>query len=514
MIKRVLFSSVAFVLSLFTVLGGFSPLLWRSEGLELGASALYEPYAMTNEYKSGRFFENLSSLSLSGDEERDVLAIAMSQVGYHEGNSNSDMDGESREGNRDFTEYNVLYGKLDNSQGNGLSYGYYWCASFVNWCLRMAGVDEDASGGEVSCRRWYSDAKSMGIFKAKSGYIPSSADIIFFRDSGSTVDSTHIGLVRYSDGKYVYTVEGNTSSGNGYSSNGEYVALKKYLLSSSYIVGYASPSYEKNSTARKVDYSGGFLSLGEYICESDIAIYTDTQLTSPKNKRIPAFSVFEVTDIGDRSLMIRFDGQSGYINAEVPAVQLTSTENVYTVSYLSESGDTMYMPQYRREGERKSVYSNKPQKDKHGFVGWRLEAVPELIYAPGDRLPDQNSDMILVAVWDDNYYIVSFKKPDGTLVDQVHGYYGTEFEFPDALKAPEGYVFSGWDAGADGMITGNASYIASFILEEDFIAAGGETDTAPSVNGKASGCSSAISGVAAVIAALLMLPLVVRKNKK
>ncbi len=518
MIKKKIFNAVVCILSTVFILGCSLPHFNGNSPLELKASALGEPYEMTAEYKMGKFYKNLSSLRLSGDERRDVLAIALSQVGYHEGDSKGDMHGESSSGTRDFAEYNVLYGRIDNGQGNGMSYGYYWCASFVNWCLRMAGVSEAASGGEVSCRRWYADAKEMGIFRSKSGYLPSSADIIFFRDEGSAVNSTHIGLVRYSDGQYVYTVEGNTSNGNTYSSNGEYVALKKYSLTSSYIVGYASPDYNDNKTARAVDNSGNFLSLGQYICESNTTVFSDAELKNATEKKLHAFSSFEITEIGEGCFKVNFDGIEGYINSAVPCVQLTTYENIYTVNYINESGDTLYMPQYCREGEKKSVYSNRPQKENGGFVGWRAQNGSSAVYSPGEKLPEASADVMLVSVWDYNYYVVSFKNEDGTLIDQVHGYYGTEFDFPDAPDALDGYVFTGWDEDAEGMITGNASYVAAFseieeITETETTESGTDLEsTEPTENGL--GCTSALSGAAIISTLLLLCPAVLKKFKR
>ena len=204
----------ACLLAVIVAGGVYAALGGDADIVALETSAAAAKYNMTNEYKSGRFYKNLTSLSLSGDGARDTVAIAMSQVGYHEGDGESDFDGETNTGTKDFVEYNVLYGKLDNNQGNGMSYGYYWCASFVNWCLRQAGVPESATAGvEVSCQRWFADCKAEGIYRSKGGYIPKLGDIIFFKDKGSAVDSTHVGLVRYSDGNYVYTVEGNTSNG-------------------------------------------------------------------------------------------------------------------------------------------------------------------------------------------------------------------------------------------------------------------------------------------------------------
>jgi len=504
------------IISGATLCSGTDPLPF-----EVDASAVDIGYGMTASYKSGKYYKNLKNLDLSGDEARDVLAIAMSQVGYHEGNSESELDGLSSAGTRDFVEYNVLFGKLDNNQGNGVSYGYYWCASFVNWCLRLAGVDEDASGSDVSCKRWYSASKKMGIFKSKGGYIPGSGDIIFFRDSGSSDDSTHVGLVRYSDGKYVYTVEGNTSNGSEYSSHGEYVALKKYELSSGYIVGYASPTYEANKTARRVDYSGGFLSLGDYISSEEIRIYTDSALSTDSGKQIPVHTVFKVIEISGEYLKVKADAAEGYVKANSPIAQLTTTESIYTVNYVSETGATMFMPQYRRADEQKYVYSNKPQRDKSGFVGWKLQKSQSEILSPGDKLPNTDANITLVAVFDTNYYVVSFKNEDGTLIDQFHGYYGTTFTYPEAPSTPEGYVFTGWSAGTGGVIKGDASYTATFMTEEEFIAAGGGTENrteAETSGGLDEGVAQIVSTVAAgavmLVIPIALIPLMFVKKKR
>lgn len=493
--------------------GGYSYAVREKTPFVLETSAISEPYRMTGGYKSGKYYKNLTSLSLSGDEARDVLAIAMSQVGYHEGDSNSDMHGESTVGTHDFVEYNVLAGKYDNGQGNGLSYGYYWCASFVNWCLRMAGVSENASGSEVSCLRWYSDCKELGIFKSKSGYIPSSGDIIFFRDEGSTVSSTHVGLVRYSDGQYVYTVEGNTSNGSEYSSNGEYVALKKHSISSKYIVGYATPKYDKNTTARTVDYSGKFLSLGDFISENDVTVYSDAALSTSTDSKIPAFSVFTVAEIYEGALKVKYDGAEWYISTDSASIQLTTAENIYKISYIGEDGNIMFLPQYRRAGEQKNVYSNKPTKEGSGFVGWAMDSDPNMRLNSGDMLPTSDADVTLVAVWDNNYYTVTFKNSDGEEIASFGGYYGTEYYIPDPPVAPEGFVFRGWDTNPDGVIKGNATYTATNISQAELEAVAGESATQPTQS-ENTGCASTLSGAVAVSVAVLLCPMILVGKKK
>lgn len=445
--------------------------------LRIEVGAVDDVYGMSASYKSGRYYENLQALHLSGDQARDVVAIAMSQLGYHEGNSESELDGLGSTGTRDFVEYNVLFGELDNNQGNGKSYGYYWCASFVNWCLRMAGVDESASGSFVSCHAWYSFSKKTDENMPKTFYdkgtdIPVEGDIIFFKDTGSSFDSTHVGLVRYSAGGRVYTIEGNTSNGSEYSSNGEYVALKSYDLADKYIVGYARPHYEANKTARRVDRSGAFLSLGDYISTDDITIYADSALSTDSGRSIPVHSVFEITEISDSYLKVKAGGTEGYVSRGAAVMQLTTSESIYTANYVDESGTPIFNPQYRRAGEQRYIYSNSPSREKHGFVGWRLQGSPDSMFKPGDKMPNVNEDQTFVAVFDGTRYLVSFLEEDGkTIIDQVHGYYGKTFKFPEAPETPEGYVFVGWSAGADGVITGNATYTVAFMTEEEFLAA-------------------------------------------
>ncbi len=480
--------------------------------LDIEVGALNEPYTMTSTYKSGKYYKNLASLSLSGDQARDVMAIALSQIGYHEGDSESDMHGVSTDGTRDFVEYNVLSGKYDNAQGNGLSYGYYWCASFVNWCLRMAGVSEAASGSEVSCQRWYADCKELEIFRSKTGYVPASGDIVFFRDDGSSASSTHVGLVRYSDGANVYTVEGNTSSGDDYSSDGEYVALKEYPLTSRYIVGYATPKYERADAAHAVDHSGGFLSLGKYISESRLELFSDSEMKIKQEDIIPEFSVFSVTSLCDGSMGVTYDGVVGYISLESPFIQLSTSETVYVTSYINDDGYMLFLPQYRRGGEAKSIYSNSPVIEDRGFVEWS-SADGSLRLCAGDAIPDDVGDLTLLAVWDDKKYTVTFNYPDGTQIAQFEGYYGTEYSIPSPVVT-EGQIFTGFDISPDGVIRGDATYTAVYVPVGELSSE--ETDTEVQTSPNMLGCNSSFSGAwfAFAATALWLVTFLNRKRVK
>ena len=82
----------------------------------------------SSSYKSSKYYSNYCKVPITGDNVTDLLAIALSQLGYQEGDSNGSFSGEVS-GSSNFTEYNYNLGDL------GITYGYEWCASFVSWCL-------------------------------------------------------------------------------------------------------------------------------------------------------------------------------------------------------------------------------------------------------------------------------------------------------------------------------------------------------------------------------------------
>ena len=87
----------------------------------------------SSSYKSGKYYQNLQKLTLTGDQVTDVLAIALSQIGYQEGSSTSDLSGlNGSSGN--YTEYNWNLGSL------GAGYTYAWCATFMSWALYQSGA--------------------------------------------------------------------------------------------------------------------------------------------------------------------------------------------------------------------------------------------------------------------------------------------------------------------------------------------------------------------------------------
>lgn len=84
-------------------------------------------------YLNSPFYLKLVALEPSGDLRFDLIDIACSQEGYHEGNRVKDIIGLNSVGNDDFSEYGRVLGSL----------GRAWCSEFASWCVRMTGLPTD-----------------------------------------------------------------------------------------------------------------------------------------------------------------------------------------------------------------------------------------------------------------------------------------------------------------------------------------------------------------------------------
>lgn len=202
--------------------------------LTVPARAAVPTYEMSEAYADSIYYDKLLACELTGEPRLDLISVAYTQLGYHEGNSLADLGGGNVRGKRNFTEYNRLRGALDNGEGNGVSVGYAWCASFVSWCLRQSGVPDEIAVSEVSCQRmldWY--RKNASYHTRGSGYLPAAGDIIMFRFGGNRAN--HVGIVVGVENGRVYTIEGNTSG---------MVALRSYSMTNRAILGYCVPHFE------------------------------------------------------------------------------------------------------------------------------------------------------------------------------------------------------------------------------------------------------------------------------
>lgn len=299
---------------------------------------------ISDSYAASEYYKRFKKAPITGDGPTDAIAIALSQIGYQE----SDTDGEYSgmvAGKNNFTEFNYNMGDY----GSGYGGDYYWCASFVSFCLYQGQChdlgkisdwcrkNEGKEGyvwREVGCQKWVDQLRKFRLFKAAPAYsgtyVPQAGDLVFFSSNGKT--SSHIGIVLYTDSERVYTIEGNTSSGTGLDSNGGGVYFKNYEFGSTYILGYGVLPYERNENVTLIDYSGANPTEGLYVSTTDKPIYANAG-DSEVAYRLPKYSMFEVTEVVSTEVLkgkFTIDGVKveGYIaNDARRIIQLSNNAN-------------------------------------------------------------------------------------------------------------------------------------------------------------------------------------------
>ncbi len=265
---------IALFLSLLFVVVCFATSAYAVEYRTAGTSG---KTGISDAYAASVYYDRFQNIPLTGDGRIDTVAIALSQIGYSEGDDEAGFSG-TTEGSNNFTEFNYNFGNY----GSGYGGSYAWCASFVSFALYQAETHDynklsdwcrDHEGDsnyiwrEISCIKWLNQLNTYGYFQKSAyyggSYTPQTGDLIFFGSSSTA--SNHVGLVVYCDGTNVYTVEGNTSQASGLNANGGGVYFKSYPLSTTTIRGYGVLPYETNANAVKPDYSCSTLTTGIYI---------------------------------------------------------------------------------------------------------------------------------------------------------------------------------------------------------------------------------------------------------
>ncbi len=288
-------------------------------------------------YKSSRYYDYITSITLTGDDRTNVIAAALTQLGYQEGDSASQLGGTSG-GSTNYTEYwrNMVGGTFAGGSP------WAWCACFVSWSLYQGRATDQSNYSdlyrnhigsttyiwkEISCSQWVNGLSNAGYYKKSANrggtYTPQYGDLIFFKNSKGPC---HIGIVLYVKGGRVYTVEGNTSSG-GFDANGGGVYFKNYSLTESRLHGYGVLPYKKNDASARIDYSGANPTTGLYMTYSLKYFYKDSSMSTRYSFDIPKYRMIECVEVVSNSVLkVKFDGTVGYIsNNSDRVIQVTST---------------------------------------------------------------------------------------------------------------------------------------------------------------------------------------------
>ena len=149
---------------------------FRSTSLLLALCLLLGCIALPAQADNPGGVEYLNTHVNTGNQRQDIVAVAMTQLGYEEKFEND-------------TKYGDWYGFP----------GYAWCAMFVAWCARQAEIPTDI----LTQHSWaHPNAFDVPYYHGRE-YTPKPGDLFFTEDFG------HMGLVWYVDGEFFYCVEGN-----------------------------------------------------------------------------------------------------------------------------------------------------------------------------------------------------------------------------------------------------------------------------------------------------------------
>ena len=356
------FKKVGALLMLITLVSlAFTTVVMAAEyrpGGNSGKDGISEAYA------ASIYYDRFSRIPLTGDGRLDTVSIALSQIGYSEGDDEAGFSGTTN-GTGNFTEFNYNFGKYSTTYGGD----YAWCASFVSFSLYQAKThdynklsdwcrdhtnDSNYIWREISCQNWLKQLDKFGYFKksksAGGNYTPTTGDLIFFKKSTGTT-SSHIGLVVYCDGSTVYTVEGNTSQAAGLDTNGGGVYFKSYDLSYSNIMGYGVLPYATNANAITPDYTGNTVTKGIFINTNynnsgvSISAYNQESCTT-KSATIAINDMFEVVDIVSEGVAkVKFyrtnnSGTFQYFDGYVKIDDVKAAHVVQAVAYGDEYVDS------------------------------------------------------------------------------------------------------------------------------------------------------------------------------
>lgn len=428
--------------------------------LAMPAAAVTPTYELSEEYKSGKYYEQLLEYELTGDMRRDVLSIAFTQLGYHEGNSDADMDGRNILGARNFVEYNRIWGKLDNGEGNGKSYGYAWCAAFVTWCLRQAQVPEEIAAGEISCSRMTAWYRSNSTYRTRgSGYTPIPGDIVMFQYNGSG-SANHVGFVIGVEGGQLYTIEGNS---------GGMVGTHSYSLSNGSILGYCVPDYTVEEGA-VYDFpleATACLPGDYYTTPESLNVRSGPATSYTKLGELPQGSSVTVTECEGEWGKIDFAGREAWISM---SYVISAEDFVYAVTYDDGEGQGAPTTQRKTPGEELTLSDVVPTQRGYTFVGWATERLAEEPdYQPGDTYT-VDADLTLYALWEPDTYTLTLTYEDGTVWQTFRFDFGEKVTLPaeTPTMSSDGeyrYTFAGWNATIPQYLRGDTTRVATFTAE-------------------------------------------------
>ena len=345
-------------------------------------------YQFSDAYKTSVWYENFTSLELTSNDRNNILRIAVSQLGYHEGDSAKDFDGMNKSGSSNYIEYARLLVPHYNDNA------YEWCACFVNWCLNQARYDKASS--EIGCWKWVGELKTMKMWQDsaayKGTYTPQPADMIFFNWDGKNTGSGHIGYVLYTTETHVFTIEGNADNN---------VTVRSYALSDPRVIGYGTPPYnEGDEPTIDWSYKDGMLR-GTYVVNSYNAALKKAPGATGRICSVPAGSAVTLHEVDGDYARITYGDKDGYLLKNLLFL-MTPATGEDTLTFDGNGGENTPEAAKVTVNTTYTLPEATPTLEGDTFLGWSLipyNTVPD--YKAGDSLT-LTGDTTLYAVWENH----------------------------------------------------------------------------------------------------------------
>lgn len=282
---------------------------------------------------------------LTGSWSQDLAAVARSQLGYTESESNFWVNANNTM--KGYTRYGAWYGG-----GSGSEFDYAdWDAMFVSFCLHYAGIpsgDTDVFVPQDSnCLNWTEQLRTVGLYQDGS-YSPIVGDLVFF-DNDQDGLADHIGIV-------VARVCGEDGFVQSFSAiegdvNDE-VVQNTYNINDSLILGYcALPTNQQLPVDEAVDGEEDVVetdpiyvpmdSAGEKITVDTCNVTLSLNLTWPngKNPELTVYLINQSTGERVQTVTIAQNSTSKEVSITgLPRVDADGNEIQYSVELEKVSG--------------------------------------------------------------------------------------------------------------------------------------------------------------------------------
>lgn len=352
----------------------FSAVITDANGNSKSVSASV-PVAVKEIETPAEWEATMSQIELSGDWREDILAIARTQLGYHESNRNFIVceDGIVR----GWTRYGALSGTPYED----------WCAMFVSFCLEYAEIPAADYPRDSGCESWRKAMDALGAFESRqSGYEPQPGDLVFFNRDEER-DADHMGIIESVGAGWINVIEGNSES---------QVRTQGYALNDDQIIGYGN-------TTKLMDRAGALeetkpVAIGD-LEGSVAAINTDgvnlrempttvSKVLAVLNKDASVTLIGAVESYGKIWYLVKTDEIQGYVRGDLLTIAEPETdveEETTDMNGVKPSGESWLAGQesvsfgFEVDGAESYVWQR---------GGVTAEGVAEWEDIPGSNTPD------------------------------------------------------------------------------------------------------------------------------